>query len=60
MNYHSPLRDSKKTEAGNAERFKLLQAYFGTFVNSALLAGKQLGCARDDILDAFAALWTAE
>jgi predicted RNase H-like nuclease len=60
MNRHSPLPDSKKTETGQAQRSNLLQAHFGTYVNSALLARKQHGCARDDILDAFAALWTAE
>jgi predicted RNase H-like nuclease len=60
MNRHSSLPDSKKTEAGHAQRLNLLQRNFGTFVNSALQARKQLGCAKDDILDAFAALWTAE
>ncbi|MGA3118260.1 MAG: DUF429 domain-containing protein [Syntrophobacteraceae bacterium] len=60
MNRHSPLADSKKTEAGQAQRLNLLHPSFGTFLNSTLLARKQLGCARDDILDAFAALWTTE
>jgi predicted RNase H-like nuclease len=60
LNRHSSLPDSKKTGAGQAQRFNLLQSNFGTFVNSALQAGNQLGCAKDDILDAFAALWTAE
>jgi len=56
MNRHSPLPDGKKTAPGHAQRFNLLQQDFGTFVNSALKARKQLGCAKDDILDAFAAL----
>jgi len=60
MNRNSPLPDSKKTEAGQVQRFNLLQPHFGIFVNLAIQARKQLGCARDDILDAFAALWTAE
>jgi predicted RNase H-like nuclease len=60
MNRHSPLPDGKKTGAGQARRLNLLQPHFGSFVNSALEAGKQPGCANDDILDAFAAMWTAE
>ncbi|MGO9021705.1 MAG: DUF429 domain-containing protein [Syntrophobacteraceae bacterium] len=60
MNRHSPLPDSKKSAAGHAQRLNLLLSNFGTFVNSALQARKQPGCAKDDILDAFAALWTAE
>ena len=60
MNRHCSLPDGKKTAPGHAQRLNLLQPDFGTFVNSALQARKQLGCAKDDILDAFAALWTAE
>ncbi len=60
MNRQSPVPDSKKSVAGHAQRLNLLLPNLGTFVNSALLARKQLGCANDDILDAFAALWTAE
>jgi predicted RNase H-like nuclease len=60
MNRRCSLPDSKKTVPGHAQRLNLLQPDFDTFVTSALQARKQLCCAKDDILDAFAALWTAE
>ena len=55
-----PLRYSKKSELGREERCKLLEPVFGQWLQAALLERKELHCAEDDLLDAFAALWTAE
>jgi predicted RNase H-like nuclease len=55
------IHASKKTEAGQRERLALVEAHFGAGSIErvrALLA--PLRAATDDILDAFAALWTAE
>jgi predicted RNase H-like nuclease len=49
----------KKTSAGRAERLALLTAEVGAEVNVALGELRHLGCAADDLLDAFAGLWTA-
>ena len=56
-----PMRHYKKTEAGESERRDLVVRHFGEGVLEAVR--KQLAPKRaptDDILDAFAALWTAE
>ena len=56
-----PMRHYKKTEAGERERRDLVVRHFGEDVLEAVR--KQLAPQRaptDDILDAFAALWTAE
>ena len=50
---------SKKTLAGRAERLKLIEDHYPE-VHAALSDRKSLGSAHDDILDAFAALWSAE
>ena len=55
-----PMRDGKKTEAGRTERQRLLEATFGHFVSDALAARYYMETTMDDVLDAFAALWTAE
>ena len=55
-----PMRESKKTEAGRSEREELLKAAFGRSVSDALGVGYYLQTTADDVLDAFAALWTAE
>ncbi len=55
------IRASKKTEAGQRERLALVEAHFGA--GSLARVREQLAPLRapvDDILDAFAALWTAE
>ena len=38
---------------------ELLQPDFGNAVDGALTERRRLGCAADDIIDAFVALWTA-
>ena len=55
-----PQQHSKKSKIGREERCALLEPMFGQRLRAAL---KELGkpaCAEDDVLDAFAALWTAE
>ena len=56
----SPLEEGKRTVAGQAARFDLLRAHFGEVVQTAVAGKDHQACAVDDILDAFAALWTAE
>ncbi len=41
------------------ERLELLNAAFGPSVEIAMRDRRHLGCEVDDLLDAFAALWTA-
>ena len=48
----APLGFSKKTAAGEAERRLLLRPHFGEI-------GPVRGAARDDVLDAWALLWSA-
>ncbi|MGO9313734.1 MAG: DUF429 domain-containing protein [Syntrophobacteraceae bacterium] len=60
MNGGIALPDSKRTEAGQIARRILLQPQFGEWLNIAVTAQRPYGCAPDDILDGFAALWTAE
>lgn len=55
-----PLAHGKKTAAGQAERRALLWPVYGARVDQALAGRRALGSAADDVLDAFAALWTAE
>ena len=54
-----PMQFAKKKREGRDERRSLLVAEFGTVVDDALGDRRSLGCAADDLLDAFAALWTA-
>jgi predicted RNase H-like nuclease len=55
-----PMRHSKKRRAGREERRALLEQEFGPCVELALAEARALGSGKDDMLDAFAALWTAE
>ena len=55
-----PLGASKRTAEGRAERLALLRGWCGDAVERALADRRALACAADDILDAFAALWSAE
>lgn len=55
-----PLEHGKKSAAGRAERRRLLAPWFDAAISAALAARAQLASAEDDVLDAFAALWTAE
>ena len=56
----NPMRHNKKTLAGIEERRQLLAPVFGSCLDAALAQRKALASGTDDVLDAFAALWTAE
>jgi predicted RNase H-like nuclease len=55
-----PMTSSKKHAAGQKERQALLEGVFGDATGHVLARRRELHSAVDDILDAFAALWTAE
>lgn len=55
-----PLQYNKKDKAGHEERFALLEPIFGHWLSSALAERHILASTKDDVLDAFVALWTAE
>jgi predicted RNase H-like nuclease len=55
-----PMRHSKKTEEGCIERASLLAGVFGRALEDVLAARFYVQVSVDDVLDAFAALWTAE
>jgi predicted RNase H-like nuclease len=57
----SPMRHRKTSGAGRAERLEVVEAYFGPGAFDAVRALYPVGrVGHDDILDAFAALWSAE
>jgi predicted RNase H-like nuclease len=60
MNGGVPLRHSKKRAAGRRERLALLAPHVGVDLEEVLRARNIAECERDDVLDAFAAAWTAE
>lgn len=55
-----PLRYSKKKPGGREERRRLLKPFFGKTLNEARADRIKSAVAEDDVLDAFAAVWTAE
>ncbi len=55
-----PMQYNKKCKAGREERFRLLAPAFGRWLSRALEERRWLASAEDDVLDAYAALWTAE
>lgn len=56
-----PCQFGKKNRDGRAERRRLLKPRFGGWLTRALAGRLSLApCAEDDVLDAFAALWTAQ
>ena len=55
-----PMRHSKKNREGKNERRKLLEPIFGRALSAVLAERRVLASDEDDVLDAFAALWTAE
>jgi predicted RNase H-like nuclease len=59
MNGGTPMKHPKKSAEGRDERAAILTRYFGDVVQRALSDVRRLRCASDDLLDAFAALWTA-
>jgi predicted RNase H-like nuclease len=52
-----PMRSSKKTPEGRAERIEALQPTFGAV--TPFLEPPPRGATRDDVLDALAGVWTA-
>ncbi len=56
----SNLVPSKKSEAGRRVRLELVDGYFPGAYADVRAAFSRTACHDDDILDAFAALWTAE
>lgn len=55
-----PMQFSKKSQEGKLQRLNLLKPYFGEAIESAIFYRNHSFCTEDDVLDAFAALWTAE
>ncbi|WP_321793704.1 DUF429 domain-containing protein [Caballeronia sp. J97] len=53
------LRESKAHAPGFALRHALLAKCFGSVIDTALAARRPAQASRDDVLDAFAVLWTA-
>jgi predicted RNase H-like nuclease len=57
----APIQHAKRTRAGRGERRALVDAQFGPDAFGRVRAAQPTGrVAHDDILDAFAALWSAE
>src|SRR5258708_39746263 len=56
----SRLRYRNKDPLGHTERYALLEPFFGHWLSDALDARLRLSSAKDDMLDAFVALWSAE
>lgn len=60
-NGDKPMRFKKKSPQGRADRLALIKAYFGPSAFARVREKYLINCVgTDDILDAFAALWTAE
>jgi len=59
-NHGAPLADSKKRPAGRAAREALVRGFAGAALETAKRAVPRAECRPDDLLDAFAALWTAQ
>ncbi|HSG81319.1 MAG TPA: DUF429 domain-containing protein [Gemmatimonadota bacterium] len=58
MNSGEPMSHSKKSKAGYEERLEQLEVYFPE-VRGALECTTSRAVGRDDVLDAYAAAWTA-
>ena len=54
-----PMRHPKKSSAGCEERMAILDPSFPGVIRPALESRDRRQCGRDDIVDAFVALWTA-
>lgn len=57
LNHQNPMKHGKKTEAGRNDRLRLLGTVFAEIQHH--LADRPPGVAKDDLLDAAAAAWTA-
>jgi predicted RNase H-like nuclease len=51
--------DYKKTLSGAEQRLSILETALGSSVRAAAADARALGCARDDVIDSMACLWTA-
>jgi predicted RNase H-like nuclease len=60
MNGRMPMRFSKKKALGREERITLLRSWCGNSIDESLATYRHLRCKTDDIIDAFAALWSAQ
>jgi len=60
MNGDVPLHSKKKRAAGREERAGLLATHFGDWPMRLVSTRPRNTVAADDVLDAFAALWSAE
>lgn len=60
MNFERPMAHAKKKAAGKDERLALLRKSYGELIDDILDERANLGCEYDDIIDAFAAFWSAE
>jgi len=60
INGNIPIESGKKKKAGQSERLCLLVNHFGVQVETLLERRREFACQTDDLLDACAALWTAE
>ncbi len=60
LNNERPMSEAKRKSAGQAERLELLRKWCGAAVERALAERGRLTCGADDVIDAFAALWSAE
>ena len=59
LNNSRPLSHSKKRASGRAERLALLKVHFGDALECLLADRQRDRVAADDVIDAFAALWTS-
>ncbi|MBI2433807.1 MAG: DUF429 domain-containing protein [Candidatus Hydrogenedentes bacterium] len=59
-NGEKPMANNKKIPAGRAEREGLVRRRYSEAYDAVRLKLPLDCCANDDILDAFAALWSAE
>lgn len=60
LNGRKQLNCGKRSEEGRKERLALLEPVFGHWLRDALADRHRLASAPDDVLDAFAALWTSQ
>lgn len=60
LNGGRPIVEGKRTPQGEAIRTQRIRAQFGDALDKISREFPRTQCATDDILDAFAALWTAE
>ena len=59
-NRGNPMMHGKKTPEGQYARQRLVESHFGEALNHVLANPFGKGYGMDDLLDAFAALWTCE